>query len=885
MLMISLAVILYWAANGFAEPMGTAFTYQGRLTDANLVADGFYDFQFRLYDSAIDGNQIGGNVIVSDLDVIDGYFSTELNFTDANAFNGDARWLEIGVRPGTLNDPNIYTLLTPRQRITATPYARYAASSQADGDWDVSGDNMYAIPQGNVGIGTEDPDAPLHIKANYSGIHVESTIGHAHVSIERAGGSWLSTLDFLTNGGINWSIGTGMSGDNDFSISNAGYGNVMFMIDNSNGNIGIGTETPAAQLTVAGGILKDGSTMHGTGTDTHINMGTTSTTGESGQNYSYATVGGGISNIASGQYSVVSGGNSNQAGHWYATISGGGHNTASSLYGTIGGGTSNIASGYTATVPGGFGNEATGDYSFAAGREAKANHNGTFVWADSTDANFASTANDQFLIRASGGVGIGTSSPTQQLEVEGTVKATSFVGDGSGLTGLSSDSDWTVNGNDMYSAVTGNIGIGTTSPSVPLHISNDNATIRVNSTTTNSSLLQLSRSNLEDGAVLAGDNLIIRESGTSAGDIIFNTSVNTERLRIKNTGEVGIGDSNPDGHLEVNPDGVEDNGDEFVVTAAGDVGIGNNTPYGKFEVDPDNIRNSGNEFVVTNQGNVGIGTTNPGSDLYVKGNANSGFAVCTVEAGGDNTSILANGGDTGIRAVGQQYAVSAFSSSNSFDNVAVFAEATSNAGSNDVTAVKGQVTRSGSGNFYSGYFHHYGSGGSYWGLYADYRSGDAIDLAEYIYDTGANTKAGDVLVADPDNDESVIKSSTPYDATVVGIVSTQPHLLMGTELIRDEETGKVYEDVNAAMLALAGRVPVKVTDENGPIKRGDMLTTSSKPGYAMKWTALDVTEAENFEQLKTMLAENQRRNHAIVGKALEPLPSGEGKIMILVNSR
>jgi hypothetical protein len=62
-------------------------------------------------------------------------------------------------------------------------------------------------------------------------------------------------------------------------------------------------------------------------------------------------------------------------------------------------------------------NTAAGDYSFAAGRRAKANHSGTFVWGDDTDADFASTAQDQVLIRASGGVGIGTNAPEAPLHV------------------------------------------------------------------------------------------------------------------------------------------------------------------------------------------------------------------------------------------------------------------------------------------------------------------------------------------------------------------------------------------------------------------------------------------------------------------------------------
>ncbi len=109
-------------------------------------------------------------------------------------------------------------------------------------------------------------------------------------------------------------------------------------------------------------------------------------------------------------------------------LSAGGHNnTATNLNATVGGGKDNTASGSDATVPGGSTNTALGNLSFAAGFRAKANHQGSFVWADSTDVvvggtDFASTGNDQFLIRASGGVGIGTNAPAAKLHVNGTIR-------------------------------------------------------------------------------------------------------------------------------------------------------------------------------------------------------------------------------------------------------------------------------------------------------------------------------------------------------------------------------------------------------------------------------------------------------------------------------
>jgi hypothetical protein len=92
-------------------------------------------------------------------------------------------------------------------------------------------------------------------------------------------------------------------------------------------------------------------------------------------------------------------------------VAGGYLNAAIERYGTVGGGWHNQASGNSATVAGGNYNTAAGQCSFAAGKQAKANHQGTFVWGDSQVADFASTAANQFLIRAQGGVAVNTNTP------------------------------------------------------------------------------------------------------------------------------------------------------------------------------------------------------------------------------------------------------------------------------------------------------------------------------------------------------------------------------------------------------------------------------------------------------------------------------------------
>ncbi len=127
-LVLALVLLFCGAEVSWALQMSTAFTYQGHLYDSNSVADGLYDFQFKLYDANSGPNQVGSDVNKPDIDVIDGYFTVELDFNDTNAFNGDARWLEIGVRPGA--STGSFATLSPRREITATPYAMHASNIQ-----------------------------------------------------------------------------------------------------------------------------------------------------------------------------------------------------------------------------------------------------------------------------------------------------------------------------------------------------------------------------------------------------------------------------------------------------------------------------------------------------------------------------------------------------------------------------------------------------------------------------------------------------------------------------------------------------------------------------------------------------------------------------------
>jgi hypothetical protein len=109
-----------------AVPIDSTITYQGRLLAEGLPANGNYDLRFTLHDVPAGGNPVTMPLIHNDLAVSNGLFNVSLNF--GSAFNGEARWLEIGVRHAT-NHNGAFTALLPRQSITATPYALHAVNA------------------------------------------------------------------------------------------------------------------------------------------------------------------------------------------------------------------------------------------------------------------------------------------------------------------------------------------------------------------------------------------------------------------------------------------------------------------------------------------------------------------------------------------------------------------------------------------------------------------------------------------------------------------------------------------------------------------------------------------------------------------------------------
>jgi hypothetical protein len=116
---IALATIAVLAGTAPAATVGSSFTYQGSLSDGGSALTGVFDFRFTLFDAASGGALAGSPITFDDLQVVSGVFTADLDF-GSSVFFGDARWLQVEVRPGV--STGSYTLL-PRQRLSPTPYA------------------------------------------------------------------------------------------------------------------------------------------------------------------------------------------------------------------------------------------------------------------------------------------------------------------------------------------------------------------------------------------------------------------------------------------------------------------------------------------------------------------------------------------------------------------------------------------------------------------------------------------------------------------------------------------------------------------------------------------------------------------------------------------
>jgi hypothetical protein len=206
--------IFIFSLSAFAQT--SAFTYQGKLTDGVTAANGTYEMQFKLFDAASAGTQIGSVITNNSVAVASGVFTVNLDF-GSSPFTGANRWLEIGVRKAP--DPPGFTTLTPRQQITSSPYSIRTLSA-------VSADSLS-----NACVGCVD-DAKI---TSVSGGKVTGTVANATTAtnnVLKSGDTMTGALTLPANG---LNVGT----------------NQIFTSGN---NVGIGTSTVTEKLQVNGNI-------------------------------------------------------------------------------------------------------------------------------------------------------------------------------------------------------------------------------------------------------------------------------------------------------------------------------------------------------------------------------------------------------------------------------------------------------------------------------------------------------------------------------------------------------------------------------------------------------------------------------------------------------
>ena len=391
----SLLICLLWGLTltmASAAPLGTAFTYSGRLKYLGQPANTNFDLLVTNFDAAIGGNAVGNpnQNSLNGLACVNGLFVTNMNF--GAVFDGNAYWLEIWARPTPNNNqnPQPYQKLSPRQPISPSPNALFASNA------------VTAITAATATTANSANTATTATTAATATTATTATTANG-VSAGAVG-----TLGLQDN-----SVTAGKIAAQQVVKKLNGLSDIVTLAEGA--NVTFTTNANNNTLTIAASGGGSGWSLTGNaGTTAGVNfLGTTDgqplefkTANARALRLEYVFDGGGSSINTIGGLGV----NRVFNGAIGATIAGGGQatgfgdspNEVGANFGAIGGGLFNSVGGAYGTIPGGYNNEANGEGSFAAGRNSHAIHVGSFVWGDGTGQALSRGPN-RFDVRATGG--------------------------------------------------------------------------------------------------------------------------------------------------------------------------------------------------------------------------------------------------------------------------------------------------------------------------------------------------------------------------------------------------------------------------------------------------------------------------------------------------
>ncbi|MCP4582305.1 MAG: hypothetical protein GY839_11885 [candidate division Zixibacteria bacterium] len=560
----ALSLIFIMMALSASAEIPRQISFQGILEDSVevIVVDSTYPVTFTIYDDSI-----GVNIWwqeEQDIETEDGYFTVLLgsvNPIEDSVFDGSSRYLGIQI-DGEAE-------MRQRLPITSTAYAYRSADSGggADDDWAIDGDNVYRI-EGNVGIGTSDPWSKLTV----SGV-ISSDLGSGDPAYVFSHNGIRYFTTYVLDG-LSWRVAR-YDDDGNFinaplSIARAN-GNINFdygtlFVDAENDRIGIGTTSPLATLDIVGGnydlSASEGDFRIGSddyrlkiGVRTDIDGGDVFIRPEGGSGRMFLGSGYPYYSVILDRKGVGLGINSPEARlHVRATSF---YNTGFKLE------TDDNRMMTLAHISRATGYSDDGSTLAALLIEDTYSAGGTPIALRVKQSRWAGEAAyfsggygirvdslrlDGHSIRSLASQSLSLIPGSGNVEVDGSVVATTYYGDGSNLTGISgsTDNDWTINGDEIYH-LNGNVGIGTSNPSTPFHL--------YHSTTNGVALFESGDSeatiNFKDNSTTANPRL-----GAQGNNMVFLTDSSIPRMTIASGGNVGIGTESPAAKLDVRTAGT-----------------------------------------------------------------------------------------------------------------------------------------------------------------------------------------------------------------------------------------------------------------------------------------------------------------------------------------